>query len=537
MPSKLLKFNRSDDTYLNLADKYVQEGNLPRAMRALRLSMSDNFSCDALLTMGENYYNHGMYAMAEVAFLQLYPYREYRQDALLGLYLVCLQTGDSVRANRYVTELVRIGGDLSSEDLEGVVQLSQERADEEIRSRYRVAYPEPDEHKLDRANALLGEGNRLGAIEVLSEIKEGSECFSDARCNSALAYLMERDVASTVKECMRALRADGENLRASSILITAFYERGQTALADNLIARVTEIEPKNEDDIISVAMAMCQIRRHDLARKYLMMVVDRKYDKHILEFLTVAQYNDGRHDEALKTLSDLSALYGEWSNACFYRELIKSGEKLELPYYVELSDEIKESFASAVFDNLEENNWKGATGDVVSDEMLGYAIRCSEDEKFVKRLSRTKAGRKYLHAFLMKPYVSEKNKVLAMTSLIKHGETPYVMGVHAPTRVSRTPATVANAKGLETAYGMASSFVALTQPSAIEELIKSAEKLTLTMNDFTAFRSTRELAYILLVGVRDSSYLSEYFALLMGVNPERAKRYMDTIVSNATQTE
>ena len=537
MSSKLLKFNRGEDTYLKLADKYAAEGNLPRAMRVLKVALGEKHSPDTLLVMAENCYNNGIYPMAETLFLQLYPERDYRQDALLGLYLIALQTGDGARANHYVSELLKSGIDLSSEELEGVVQISRERAEEEVRAKYRVAYPEPDENKLSRANDMLAQGDRVGAIGVLSTINEGSPCFSDARCNAALADLMERDVAGAVQECLRALRADGENLRASAILVTAFYERGQTALANNLLERVGEIEPKTEDESISLAMATCQIGRHDLARKYFGKIKERKYDRQIMELLAVAQFNDGKREDALRTLSDLSAIYGECSNACMYRELIKSGERTDLPYYVELSEEVRLAFSEEVFRVLDEGEWREATTNAEQMELLGYALRVSEDERFVKRLAGTKPGRKYLQAYLMKPYVSEKNKVLVAAELKKRGETPYIMGVNLPTRLTRTPSFLASVKGLAHAYALAAAFIAMTQPSAVTKLNESTGTLVAGVQDFSGFRSAKDLAYILLAGMEDVSYLSDYFALLMGINTDLAKKYMERIVAKTTQTE
>ena len=84
--AKVINFSQNAETYLNLADKYVTQGNLPRAMRALKMAQDGEFFGDALLSMAEAYYNNGMYAMAESAFLQLYPHPEYRADALMGLY-------------------------------------------------------------------------------------------------------------------------------------------------------------------------------------------------------------------------------------------------------------------------------------------------------------------------------------------------------------------------------------------------------------------------------------------------------------------
>ena len=532
--AKLLRFDRGSGTYLDLADKYVAEGRLVRAVRAMKLSLEEDFSADALLALAETYYNNGLYPMAEAAFLQLYPNPEYRQDALLGLYLVCLQVNDGMRGHFYLNEMVKNGINLPKEEMDELIRMSEERAGEERRSGYKLVYPETDESKLMRAGEMILSEQFEDAYNLLSEIKETSKSYAEARGDAAVICLMTGDMQGAVKESMRALRVDEQNLKASSILVTVFAERGQVQLMNNLADRMAEIRPKDEQEALNVAITMCQIGRHDTAVRYLRQISERRYEKGVMELLSVALYNDGKVDEALRTVGELSALYGDRSNACIYRERMTFG--MSVPYFIYAHRELVNDFVTEKLEEFDLLGWDKVVKSAINREILGYAIRETGAGAVVKKLVLKRAGREYLKSLLMTTDIKESDKIRILTALAKKGERPYVMGVAYPARFPRIPAFLDEIQGIRTAYIMAAAYVSVLHPRLIPELNGILEGLTESVKDFRGFKRPEVLAYLMVDGLGDTD-LTGYFALMFNVKRERALEYKKAIVEQSTKEE
>lgn len=539
MKAKLLKFTNDCESYYRLAERYDSKGDLVKSIRALKFSLEVGFNPESLLKLGEIYYNNGIYDLAEQAFLELYAIDNYRTDALLGLYLVNLQQDNAYASQKYFSMLAEGGMNLTPEEIEDLLETARAKVEDTVRKSYKLVYPEPDSDKINRGNTLLASGDKDGALRVFSEIPESSECFSDAANNSALIHLMEGDSYTAVKEAMRALRKNGEDVYALSTLITAFHERGQHNMRDEFIDRLLSVQPSEEEKIIRIAFTMCQVKLHKLAVDYFSKVKERKNEKEILELYGVALYNSGNKGLARKLFQDSYTLY-ESPNALLYRELDAVGSEL-LPYYVEIPPTMIGRLANSMLADYAEMSFSDIVSGEDERERFKFALLYSNDNKLftalAKKMMASKKGRNYLERYVMRKDAYIAYKCIVLTLFRQKGYLVNFAGVYFPAKLTRIPAELRNFGNILAGYSLADAFVACLTPELRLECVESAVKIAENLSGYGKLGSKNALAYLILQNMEERPFLSDNFLNFFSVNMKTVDKYRAMLCNNANEED
>jgi hypothetical protein len=235
----------------------------------------------------------------------------------------------------------------------------------------------------------------------------------------------------------------------------------------------------------------------------------------------------------LKVVGDVEAIYGEESNACFYRALISEGIVEHLPYYVEINSEFKNAFIEDVMERVALAGIPAVLKDGKLRRELDYALKDDLSPSIAKKLAACKAGRDYLKSYVMKSGVAEGCRQRAATELMIKGERPYLASFAVPQRVRGIPDFVKSRPGLRRAYCTATVFVTMIAPKYVNELVASARNMASMVDDFRFIKDSDMLAYLLILGIKSQPELAAFFSLKYGINATIADEYLTKLTQKA----
>ena len=228
MEEKVIKFDLSADTLLDIAEKKLDEKDYIGALRVLRKSVEKNgATADEYSMFADIYDEMELYECAVnywYKFLDVCAEEEVA-DAYEGLAACYYNLGSDMQAAFYYNLMMHD----KYVSPENGLELGEMFA-EPAKRRFRIVYP-PEEadysEELEGGLRALRGGDYKKADEVFSSVPEGAPCYGQAQNFLALSKLMQGDAAAAEEICLERLVQNEEDIPVLTTYAAVLTEQGR----------------------------------------------------------------------------------------------------------------------------------------------------------------------------------------------------------------------------------------------------------------------------------------------------------------------
>ncbi|MCH5163642.1 MAG: hypothetical protein J1F36_01350 [Clostridiales bacterium] len=308
--------------YMIAADKMAEKGEYESALHYYFLERNSRNDSDIDVCIGDTYAAMGLPREAIKHYMTAYAADRYNKDALEGL-IVCYKDIDEDAAFYYLHCV--LGQDGEEFDDFGVD--------------YEPEYPPLTVHDkkdksevMDEAVSLLESGNIDGAKELLESINRESYQYCDALLARASLAMDKANTTEAMALADEALSVNPDHLGTHILKIMVYDSLGDKANAEEWIAKLDALNPKQEDEVTKVALCLANYKNTDLAEKYILRKLEfAPYDKLMLMCLSAIYAGKGDEHSAFKIANKVCSIY---PNDIAVKEItsrIFSGQSIKMP--------------------------------------------------------------------------------------------------------------------------------------------------------------------------------------------------------------
>lgn len=327
---KIVDFNLSAKEYVELAQQKLYGGDSERAISYFKSALKEDPNCTmAYLLLGRMYSDFGAYQISSTALYHALDTNPSEENEARAFYMLAdnfIELGDEEAASYYM----RYFG-------EDVRPMSHN--DDDFKGGFRLIEKDPDrcEEMLGKAYSLLQASKFDEAIAIARRVSENAKFSAAANHVILVAYMMKNDVDRVIEEG-KAMLAKEESLAVRSTVATAYLMEDRVDEACRETEKLLETDYKKLEEILIVLPLAVNLNMHAEVVKYTMRVLEKlEFQPNNMMWLSQALYNLGQKDEAVKVMTRMKNIYGEYCAADYYIELyLKNPENVEynvgLPY-------------------------------------------------------------------------------------------------------------------------------------------------------------------------------------------------------------
>lgn len=330
MDEKVVKFDLSAETLLDLAEKKLDGKDYIGALRILRKSVEKNgASADEYAVFADIYDEMEIFEYAVnnwYKFLDVCAEEE-AVDAYEGLAACYYNMGNERQAVFYHNIMMndRFVTPENGFEMSGLIS-------SHARRRFRIVYP-PEEadysEELEEGLRALRGGEYAEADGVFSAVPEGASCYASAQNFLALSKLMQGDTQAAETICKARLAQDENDIAVMSTYAAVLTEQGRTDESRAVARRLAAMPATVADELYKIATVCCENKLYDEAyEKFCILEKQVSYDLTLLYFKAVAAFKSGRVKESLADFAKIIDIYPDAAVARYYfGEIRRFGEE------------------------------------------------------------------------------------------------------------------------------------------------------------------------------------------------------------------
>lgn len=337
--AEILEFNLSVQKYLELAESAYQDSNIEKSVRYLKKALElDCENIEAMVFLASIYSSINAKSIANKYLLRAYAKTDdskYRFNVVTELVKNCCELGRVDVAEYYLSTL----GNNMQNDALAEANLEIEEIDEsefemQQNPAFSLVHPKPDEYYynlLDEAHQLVEKKDIDKALKLLEQFKEKNKFKNTANHLRLVCLILKEDIDKVIVEAQEMLKED-DYLPIKCVLITAFMvdEKNDEALA--LLEQVLESKYDNIDELSVVLPILVNYRKHNEVEEFSSKVLRlSKFQPQTMMWLSQAQYNLGKVDQAKFTMQKIATIFGETEITKYYMKIFS--EKPEMVDY------------------------------------------------------------------------------------------------------------------------------------------------------------------------------------------------------------
>ncbi|MDE6585439.1 MAG: tetratricopeptide repeat protein [Clostridia bacterium] len=191
-------------------------------------------------------------------------------------------------------------------------------------------------------------GEYEAAEQEFEKVAEGNPKYLSSRNYIAMCKLITDRTEDAAKECESILEKQPDNVQALTTLAAVMTEEGRHGEAKDFAKRLLSLNVSEPEDIYKIATVCCENKMHAEAYDtFCKLPEDFDYDLNVLYFKGISAFNCGRDNDSVSAFDKLLTVHPEAVTARYYssyvREMISSGERVELSYFYRLPTEVRES--------------------------------------------------------------------------------------------------------------------------------------------------------------------------------------------------
>ncbi len=351
MEEKVIKFEPSVQTYLNLAERRSEEGDYAAALGYLFEAKSiDENSPEVLAAIADAYADLDLLELSNqywFYYIDRAP-KDKQSVAFEELAINFFYMNRLWASGYWFHQKLSRDGYINPDalDPEITAYFSEE---EKKKDEYRIVYPfdrADYSSYVTKARAAFAEENLGAAISILEEVPE--EC-RNAEISGDLAfyYFLDKRDDKMLEESRSSIKRNGDGVSTYCNLVTYYNEIKDADKAAYYYEKAKACANKTTQDMIKLSTAAMDVGAHeDVERFAEELLKDGRADLSLGFMLAMSQMNLGKYEKAEKTLCGLIRLNPEDSVTAFYLRLVKrlqEGDKdseklLPLAYVRDLQD-------------------------------------------------------------------------------------------------------------------------------------------------------------------------------------------------------
>ncbi len=539
-------FYQSVDYYLDLFDEKCDKGNYPDGFAALsyaeRVANKADMS-DIYLAKAQGYAEIDRLRSSNKFYFKTLKSGSNRQEALFGLFQNMMLIGRRSDAMYYSSLLEDCAGEIDTETVMDALSGSLQEAEQ---SQYGVAY-EKESYDVKLAAECIRDTRFDDAIEILERIPTENKHFVKAMNDLCLCYTVKRDYEGALSACMRALEKDAEDVPSlcNELMLERLLKKNSNE--EEILEKLLSVKPDDQYDIAKIATTMCDMNRHEDARRYLELAVKATPYVEIYELLLgIAQYNLQDFAASKKTFSDLLKLDRDDTVAKYYLRLVnvaeerfKKGGQVELLDYIpqmpyadimklyrrlddflcslDVDEFISDGEVSDCFEFALES------GDLDTIEKVVRKILAADPpwkEEILDDLLLDSSVSEDIKQEIIEDYLIEKKRSIELTVGLRYDEST----VTYPKNFSSMDST------FKTAFAMIGALYSVTKSVHLfKELAKATNKVyELCTEKECDFKSFASLAVVIAM-VEDDSNNERELCEMLGGTPATVKKYREKL--------
>ena len=185
---------------------------------------------------------------------------------------------------------------------------------------------------IERAYELVRQHRFDDAIALLDGLELSSPTARDAANHVIIiCHMLKNDLDAAIEYGERTLEKYGDSLLVGSTLASAYIMNDRQDDARKLLERFTKQVYTRVEDIMLLLPLLVNFGMHEEIADYCRkMLKIKEWQPNLMMWLSIALYNLGQKDEAIKTMRQVYALYGDYFPAKNYLALFaRSPEQVE----------------------------------------------------------------------------------------------------------------------------------------------------------------------------------------------------------------
>ncbi len=555
MENKVLAFNSDENTYRELAKKYINKGDYEKAFGFLfsAIAKSEN-PYEIYADLGELYSETAWFEKSiEYWFKYLYLAPKNKISIAyeeLAMNYFCLDK--TFEAGYYVHKKIALDGFLSREGLgEEIANVISDSMGG--REAYHIVFPfdrADYSHEKKLGKRALSSGDTFSACKIFDRIPK--ECMDEESFgDKAVANFMQGEDEKSIKACKESLKRKGENITAYCNLCTCYYNKHDDEKASFYYKKALALYDKSVEKSYLLASCAIEQRDHFTANECLSKILtERKYDIMMRVYYAISFINLNEYEKAEREFSFALRLNPFDRVIKFYVSLcsrLVSGDEnakelLPIKYQKEYSEKIEKKFKKLIKELINEKKDLKILKKQENLDAIYYGIY-SNDERLNKEcaiilwFAKNIKGDKILTSLLMDFELNPGVKRVIIYTLILFGYKEK-FGVIASNRIK----TIKRAKMLfdkdddaevfKYAYATIVARTAFWEIDADKELIKTLNHLYKQhKTEIEILSFTAEEIAVVAIATCGNKYLSngKELASLFGVNYSKIKEMISIV--------
>lgn len=328
--------------YLDLFDEKCDNGDYPSGFASLsyaeQFADTDELS-DIYLAKAQGYAEIERIKSSDEFYFKTLKSGRNRQEALFGLFQNMLLIGNEREAMYYSSLLEQCADEIDPEAILGMLEESGMNVSDE--SDLKLVY-DKDVKNIQLAAEAIKNSDFESAVKKLSEVNESSKYYCKAMNDLTVCYTLTRQYDKALVASENALSKNEYDVVSICNMLMLKRLTKKYDDVEKLTERLLSIQTEDPFEIAKIATAMCDLSKHEEARKYLRLCVKNDpYTEMYLILLGISEYNLQNFAAAKKAFKDLSDIDSNDVVAKYYLNYIcdaetkfNGGEQISLLEYI-----------------------------------------------------------------------------------------------------------------------------------------------------------------------------------------------------------
>lgn len=331
MEDKIVSFDLSAETLLDLADKKFEEKDYVGALRILSKSVERNGAgLEEYALFADIYDAMDLFEMSAFYWFRYLDVcaEDEMVDAYEGLAACYYNLGNETKSAYYYNLMLQDKYLTPSNGME----LGELFSMPPVKRPFRIVYP-PEEadysEEIDAGLKAIRSGDFKSAEELFSSVHEKSEYYNAARNFLAVGYLMQGKNEEAEKVCLEILREKPDDIQVLSTYAAVLTEQGRRDESREAAKRLAAFDTQSADELYKIATVCCENGLYeDAYEKFCILERQVNFDLTLLYFKSIAAFRCGKVQESLRSLSEIIDVFPDAAVAKYYfREIRRYSEE------------------------------------------------------------------------------------------------------------------------------------------------------------------------------------------------------------------
>lgn len=272
-------------------------------------------------------------------------YMDLGNEAVAKYYFFCLrrQEGEDGDGSGVLGEY--------REEIEDVFTQAQRKS-------VHIVYPPEKADYSDTVNKGMGALARddyRTAYELFDSVPRGSKQYASARSMKIVACALGTDSSRALSLCEETVEAGEADVLVYSLYASILVRTGEDARAREIAVTLCGMEPANSEELYKIAVVCCECGLHSEALTRLNRLEETVgYDKDVLFYKAMAEFNTGNVDLCVETFEKLLTLYPAAAVSRYYYDFARyfrdeygsdgDTSQCPMPYRYEVNESVREAY-------------------------------------------------------------------------------------------------------------------------------------------------------------------------------------------------